>query len=114
VYYAGILTDIHRLFGGNEMMVVLAYDVNVTDPQGAKRLRGVAKVCEKYGIRVQNSVFELLIDPAQLTALKAQLVHVMNPEQDSIRFYRLGKTYESKIETMGKRTMVEQGKPIIL
>ena len=66
------------------MMLVITYDVNTTDAAGAKRLRKVAKICERYGIRVQNSVFEVLVDPAQLTLLKAQLEKAMNVETDSI------------------------------
>lgn len=71
-------------------MIVLSYDVDTTDAAGAKRLRKVAKICEAKGCRVQNSVFELLVDPAQLTTLKAQLEKVIDPEKDSVRFYRLG------------------------
>lgn len=78
------------------MMVVLTYDVNVTDVKGEKRLRKVAKVCEKFGVRVQNSVFELLVDQAQLTTLKAQLQKIIDPSEDSVRFYRLGKYFEKK------------------
>ena len=66
------------------MMLVITYDVNTTDAAGAKRLRKVAKICERYGIRVQNSVFEVLVDPAQLTLLKAELEKAMNVETDSI------------------------------
>lgn len=95
-------------------MVVLTYDVNVIDTNGEKRLRNVAKVCEKYGVRVQNSVFELLVDPAQLTTLKAQLKRIIDPSRDSIRFYRLGKSFENKIEVIGRTPLLEQGKPIIL
>ena len=68
-------------------MIVLSYDVDTTDAAGAKRLRKVAKICEAKGCRVQNSVFELLVDPAQLTTLKAQLEKVIDPEKDSVRFY---------------------------
>jgi len=96
------------------MMVVLTYDINVTDLKGEKRLRSVAKVCEKYGVRVQNSVFELLVDPAQLSTLKARLQRIIDPKQDSIRLYRIGKSFESKIEIIGRSQLFEQGKPIIL
>lgn len=96
------------------MMVVLTYDVNVTDVKGEKRLRKVAKVCEKFGVRVQNSVFELLVDQAQLTTLKAQLQKIIDPSEDSVRFYRLGKYFEKKIEVMGRSQLIEQNKPIIL
>lgn len=96
------------------MMVVVTYDVNISQTAGAKRLRKVAKLCERYGIRVQNSVFEVLVDAAQLIALKSQLEAAIDPELDSIRFYRLGNSYEQKIEVMGKARLVETGKPLLL
>ena len=73
------------------MMVLITYDVDHTDPKGASRLRRVAKLCERYGVRVQYSVFEMLLDPAQLTKLKTDLLDLIDPEADSIRIYRLGK-----------------------
>lgn len=91
------------------MMLVITYDVNTTDAAGAKRLRKVAKICERYGIRVQNSVFEVLVDPAQLTLLKAELEKAINVETDSIRLYRLGKNFSGRVETMGKKPVVEAG-----
>lgn len=72
------------------MLVVVTYDVNTTTEAGATRLRHVAKLCERFGRRVQNSVFEVLVDAAQLTALKAQLEATIDAENDSVRFYRLG------------------------
>ena len=88
------------------MMLVVTYDVDTSDTAGQKRLRKVAKICERYGMRVQNSVFEVLVDAAQLVTL-------IDIAQDSVRFYRLGNTYESRIETMGKRPLVEAGKALI-
>lgn len=96
------------------MMVVLTYDVSLTADGGAKRLRRVAKLCERYGMRVQNSVFELLVDAGQLISIKAKLADIINPEEDSVRIYRLGKVYESKIEYMGKPLLVHQGNTMIL
>lgn len=96
------------------MMLVLAYDVSLAGTAGQKRLRKVAKTCEKYGVRVQNSVFELLLEPAQLVTLKTSLAQIIDPEQDSIRIYRLGKNYEHKIDCMGKALSYEQGGTIIL
>lgn len=96
------------------MMVVIAYDVNTETPAGAKRLRQTAKLCERYGVRVQNSVFEVLVDAAQLTALKHGLSKIIDKQQDSVRFYRLGNTYQNRIDVMGKAPLIEQGEPMIL
>ena len=84
------------------MMVVLSYDVDTSDSAGAKRLRKVAKVCEAYGCRVQNSVFELLIEPAQLVELKARLTAVIDADKDSVRFYRLGSNWRPRVESLGR------------
>lgn len=96
------------------MMLVVSYDVNTTDAAGAKRLRKVAKLCEAYGCRVQNSVFEVLVDPAQLVTLKASLSGVIDKDRDSIRFYRLGSNWRPRIETMGKELVYEQDGVIML
>ncbi len=82
------------------MMLVVTYDVNTTELAGAKRLRKVAKICEKYGVRVQNSVFEVLVDAAELVVLKSLLSDVIDNENDSVRFYRLGNSYQHKIEVL--------------
>lgn len=96
------------------MLLLITYDVNTTTLDGEKRLRKVAKLCEKYGIRVQNSVFEVLVDGAQLVKLKAQLEKLIDRENDSVRFYKLGNSYEHKIETMGKTPLIQTGEPMIL
>ena len=96
------------------MMMLITYDVDMTNDSGAKRLRKVAKICENYGIRVQNSVFELLIDPAQLTAIKAQLAGTIDAEKDSVRFYHLGNSWENKIDFMGRSPRINQGETLIL
>lgn len=96
------------------MMLVVSYDVNTTDAAGAKRLRKVAKLCEAYGCRVQNSVFEVLVEPAQLVVLKASLSEVIDKDRDSIRFYRLGSNWRPRIETMGKELAYEQDGVIML
>ena len=95
------------------MVIVVTYDVNTTEEGGAKRLRKVAKLCERYGIRVQNSVFEITVDAAQLVVLKAELSKTIDPENDSVRFYKLGNSYQQKIETMGKVPLVQTGGPLI-
>lgn len=91
------------------MLLVVTYDVDTTDRAGAKRLHKVAKICERYGIRVQNSVFEVMVDASQLAVLKAELEKTIDPETDSVRFYRLGNTYQNKIETLGKTPLVQTG-----
>lgn len=96
------------------MMLVVAYDVDTTDSAGAQRLRKVAKLCERYGIRVQNSVFEVLLDPSQLVALKAGLEKIISKETDSIRIYRLGNTYQNRIEVIGRTGLIETGEPLLL
>lgn len=94
-------------------MLVVTYDVNVSSPDGARRLRQVAKACERCGVRVQNSVFEVNVDAAHLAVLKAELGAIMDPEQDSIRFYRLGNSYANKIDVMGRHPRVEAGSPLM-
>ena len=95
------------------MMLVVTYDVNTLSSSGAKRLHKVAKICEKYGVRVQNSVFEVLVDATQLLKLKSELKEAIDSESDSIRFYRLGNSYQGRIETMGKKTLVQTGEALI-
>lgn len=96
------------------MFVLVTYDVNTSDRAGQKRLRKVAKLCERYGIRVQNSVFEVLVDAAQMETLKAALAVVIDAEQDSVRFYRLGNSYLHRIDTMGRVGLVQTGEPLLL
>lgn len=83
------------------MQVLITYDVETVSAQGQKRLRQVAKVCTDYGQRVQNSVFELNIYPADLVNIKNKLEKIIDPKKDSIRIYNLGKNWEKRIETLG-------------
>lgn len=83
------------------MQVLITYDVETVTPEGRRRLRQVAKVCTDYGQRVQNSVFELHVDPARLVTIKGKLHDIIDVEKDSIRIYNLGKHWERRIETMG-------------
>lgn len=85
------------------MLVLITYDVNTEDAAGRKRLRKIAKQCVNYGQRVQNSVFECLLDAAQCRKLKAQLCDIMDEEKDSLRFYYLGNSYENKVEHFGAK-----------
>ena len=95
------------------MLLVLTYDVDTTNAAGAKRLRKVAKLCERYGMRVQNSVFEVMVDAAQLVKLKSEMEKIIDTDADSVRMYRLGTSYENRIETMGKTPLVQAGSALI-
>lgn len=89
------------------MMVVITYDVNTEDANGRKRLRQMAKQCVNYGQRVQNSVFECVLDAAQCRSLQHRLLQIMDAEKDSLRFYYLGNQYQTKIEHFGIRNEYE-------
>lgn len=96
------------------MLVLITYDVNTEDRNGKARLRKVAKQCVNYGQRVQNSVFECILDSGQCKLLKAKLLEIINEEKDSLRFYYLGNQYKSKIEHYGAKDTFEQEGVIIL
>jgi CRISPR-associated protein Cas2 len=86
------------------MMVLITYDVSVTTDSGKKRLRRVAKQCVNYGQRVQNSVFECLLDPAQFAELKHRLESIINHETDSLRYYFLGSNWKNRVEHVGAKS----------
>lgn len=86
------------------MYVLVAYDVNTEDKAGRGRLRRVAKECVNYGQRVQNSVFECLLDPAQLKILEKKLADIIDVNKDSIRFYHIGNNYKDRIWSIGVKT----------
>lgn len=90
------------------MMVLVSYDVRTSDPGGAKRLRRVARVCQNHGQRVQFSVFECLVDPAQWVSLRAQLISEIDEEADSLRFYFLGANWRKRVEHVGAKPALEQ------
>ena len=96
------------------MMVLVSYDVSTVDLAGRRRLRRVAKACENVGIRVQNSVFECNVDPAQWTALRARLLELYDAEADSLRFYFLGDNYQRRIEHQGAKSAVDVEASLIL
>lgn len=96
------------------MLVVITYDVNTEDREGRRRLRLIARQCVNYGQRVQNSVFECLLDAVQCKQLQAKLLSIMDAEKDSLRFYYLGKKYESKIEHFGCKQAYLPEEPLIL
>ncbi len=85
------------------MMVLVTYDVNTETPEGARRLRKVAKECMDYGQRVQNSVFECLLNPSQFYNLKQTLLSIMDPNRDSLRFYFLGDNWHNRVEHYGAK-----------
>ena len=93
--------------GGSYMLVLITYDVSTQDGAGKTRLRKVAKECVNYGQRVQNSVFECIVDTSQALRLKNSLLSLINKEQDSLRFYYLGNKYETKVEHFGTKATYE-------
>lgn len=95
------------------MLVLITYDVNTQTAQGVKRLAKVAKICTNYGQRVQNSVFECLVDATQFAMLKKQLSDVIDPEKDSIRYYALGDQYKNKVEHIGKVNGIDMSGTLI-
>lgn len=89
------------------MMVLITYDVNTETEAGKKRLRKVAKACENYGQRAQNSVFECLIDPARLKQLQATLESLIDKDKDSLRFYYLGDEWRGRVEHIGAKKILD-------
>ena len=96
------------------MLVLVTYDVCLKTSNGQKRLRNVAKICTNYGVRVQNSVFECVVNQAQFLVLRSELLKEIDSESDSIRFYRLGNNYSEKVEHYGIRPTVQVEEPLIL
>ncbi|VDS10471.1 CRISPR-associated endoribonuclease Cas2 [Paracoccus haematequi] len=96
------------------MLVLVTYDVKTLDPGGKKRLRQVAKACEDFGQRVQFSVFEIEVDPAQWTRLKARLEGIIRPEVDSLRYYYLGSNWSRRVEHVGAKPAMDLNSPLIL
>jgi CRISPR-associated protein Cas2 len=89
------------------MMVLVSYDVATSEADGARRLRRVARACQDFGQRVQYSVFEIEVDPAQWTRLKSRLLNEIDPEQDSLRFYFLGSNWKRKVEHVGAKAALD-------
>lgn len=85
------------------MMVLVTYDVSTTTPEGRKRLRHVAKECVNFGQRVQNSVFECMLDPAQFAMLRNKLEKIIDKEEDSLRYYFLGANWKRRVEHVGAK-----------
>lgn len=96
------------------MYILVAYDVSTIEKTGQKRLRKVAKTCLDYGQRVQNSVFECLVDPSQLVELRGKLLDIINKKTDSIRIYHLGRNWQQKVEHHGKNDDYNIEAPLIV
>lgn len=96
------------------MQVLITYDVETVSSDGKRRLRQVAKVCIDYGQRVQNSVFELNIYPADLVNIKNKLEKIIDQKKDSIRIYNLGKNWENRVETLGRDNSSNPEKDLLI
>jgi CRISPR-associated protein Cas2 len=96
------------------MFVLITYDVNTESSSGRKRLRQVAKACQDYGQRVQNSVFECVADAGQVLRIKDRLIKLINLETDSLRFYFLGNEYKKSVEHYGAKPSFNVTDPMIL
>ena len=96
------------------MFVLVSYDVKTSELGGSRRLRRVAKACKDYGQRVQFSVFECLVDPAQWTRFRQRLIEEIDMEKDSLRFYFLGANWRNKVEHVGTKKSFDQEGPLII
>ena len=96
------------------MFVLISYDVATSEEGGQRRLRRVAKACQDYGQRVQFSVFECIVDPAQWAVLKDRLISEIDEKKDSLRFYYLGSNWKHKVEHIGAKEAVDQEGPLIV
>lgn len=96
------------------MLVLVTYDVRTSEPGGERRLRRVAKACQDFGQRVQFSVFEIEVDPAQWAKLKARLISLIDPQHDSLRFYMLGANWERRVEHVGAKPAADLNGPLII
>jgi CRISPR-associated endoribonuclease Cas2 len=96
------------------MFVLVSYDVAISSPGGKKRLRRVAKTCLNFGQRVQFSIFECVVDPAQWVVLKNQLESIIDTEHDSLRYYYLGSNWKRKVEHIGAKPSLDIDSPLIV
>lgn len=99
---------------GDKMLVLITYDVNTETPLGRKRLRQVAKQCMNYGQRVQNSVFECVLDAAKCREVQHKLEQIIDKDKDSLRFYYLGNNYKSKVEHIGAKASFDVEDTLII
>jgi CRISPR-associated protein Cas2 len=94
------------------MMILVSYDVSTQD-DGSRRLRRVARACQDFGQRVQFSVFEIEVDPAQWAKLRQRLLDLIDPDHDSLRFYYLGKHWQSRVEHIGAKAALDLNGPLV-
>ena len=95
------------------MLVLVSYDVNTQNAEGRKRLRNIARICQNWGQRVQFSVFECIVDPAEWAGLRNRLVTTMNLEKDSLRFYYLGANWKRRVDHVGAKPTLDQEGPLV-
>ena len=95
------------------MMVLVTYDVSTATPAGRRRLFRVARTCEDYGQRVQNSVFECQVDPTQWAQLRLRLLDIIDPDTDSLRYYFLGSNWQRRVEHHGAKPSIDLEGPLI-
>ncbi len=96
------------------MLVLVTYDVSTETSDGQRRLRRVSKACENYGQRVQKSVFECVVDPAQWARLRQRLIKETKPSEDSLRFYFLGKNWKNRVEHVGASPAYDPEGPLVI
>lgn len=96
------------------MMVLVSYDVSTVSGSGRRRLRRVSKACQDYGQRVQFSVFEIEVDPAQWIVVRQRLLDSIDPEVDSLRFYFLGAKWQGRVEHVGAKPALDLHGPLVL
>ena len=96
------------------MLMLVTYDVRTETAAGRRRLRRVARACLDFGQRVQNSVFECEVDPAQWASLRARLIGEVDVSEDSLRFYRLGADGKRRVEHIGAKPTPDLDGPLVI
>ena len=96
------------------MLILITYDVATQDKEGKRRLRRIAKICQNHGQRVQYSVFECWVDPARWVDLRARLMKEIDESADSLRFYRLGRNWQPRVEHVGAKESYDPEDPFII
>lgn len=95
------------------MLMLITYDIATPDSAGQRRLRRVARLCQDVGQRVQYSVFECKVDPAQWAILRSRLMEEIDENTDSLRFYRLGSNWRSRVEHVGSKKSYDPDGPLV-
>ena len=103
-----------RILRGENVLVLITYDVSTKTAAGVRRLSKVAKVCINYGQRVQNSVFECLVDRTQLAMLKKQISDIIDEDTDSVRYYVLGDNYSRRVEHVGAKKTIDMSDVLLV